>query len=82
MDSEWEGNFLNFLNFIYLLFYLFIVFSGLHMQHMEVPGTGVKSELQLPAYTIATAMWEPSCICDLGHFFCSNMDGDRDAHTK
>ena len=26
------------------------------MQHMEVPRPGVKSELQLPTYTTATAM--------------------------
>ena len=29
---------------------------------MEVPRLGVKSELQLPAYTTATAMRDPSCI--------------------
>ena len=33
----------------------------------EVPGLGVESELQLPAYTIATAMWGPSHICNLHH---------------
>ena len=27
----------------------------------------VESELQLPAYTTATATWDPSCICDLHH---------------
>ena len=32
---------------------------------MEVPRLGVESELQLPAYTIATAMWDLSRICDL-----------------
>ena len=32
---------------------------------MEVPRLGVKSELQLPAYTTATATQDPSCICDL-----------------
>ena len=26
-----------------------------------------QSELQLPAYTTATAMWDPSRICDLHH---------------
>ena len=30
------------------------VFLGLHPWHMEVPRLGVKSELQLPAYTTAT----------------------------
>ena len=34
---------------------------------MEVPRLGVKSEPQLPAYPTATAMPDPSCICDLHH---------------
>ena len=36
---------------------------------MEVPRLGVKSELQLLAYatTTATAMQDPSHICDLHH---------------
>ena len=38
---------------------------GPHMQHMEVPRLGVKSELQLLAYTTATATLDPSRICDL-----------------
>ena len=33
----------------------------------EVPRLRVKSELQLPAYTTATAMPDPSHICDLRH---------------
>ena len=32
---------------------------------MEVPRLGAESELQLLAYTIATAMLDPSYICDL-----------------
>ena len=40
--------------------YLFFVFFGPHLQHMEIPRLGVKSELQLLAYTTATAMWNPS----------------------
>ena len=32
---------------------------------MEVPRLGVQSELLLPAYTTATATWDPSRICDL-----------------
>ena len=32
-----------------------IFFLGPHLQHMEVPRLGVKLELQLPAYTTATA---------------------------
>ena len=34
---------------------------------MEVPRLGVESELELLAYAIATAMPDPSCICDLCH---------------
>ena len=36
---------------------------------MEIPRLGVELELQLPAYTTATAttMQDPSCVCDLHH---------------
>ena len=51
------------LNFFFFSF----VFLGLHLLHMEVPRLGVKSEMQLPAYTTATAMPDPSCLCDLYH---------------
>ena len=34
---------------------------------MEVPRLGVESELQLLAYTTATAMLDLSCVCDLHH---------------
>ena len=34
----------------------FFFFSGPHLRHMEVSRLGVESELQLPAYTTATAM--------------------------
>ena len=34
---------------------------------MEVPRLGVESELQLPAYTTATATPDPSRICNLHH---------------
>ena len=37
-------------------------FLGLHLWHMEVPRLGVKSELQLPAYTTATATPDLSCV--------------------
>jgi len=36
----------------------FFVFPGPHPQHMEVPRLEVKLELQLPAYTTATATWD------------------------
>ena len=50
-----------------LFFIIYIVFLGLHSWHMEVPGLGVKLELQLLAYATATAMWDSSHICDLHH---------------
>ena len=34
---------------------------------MEIPRLGVEPELQLPAYTTAPAMPDPSCVCDLHH---------------
>ena len=34
---------------------------------MEVPRVGIKSEIWLPAYTIATAMQDLSCVCNLHH---------------
>ena len=40
---------------------------GLHLQDMEVPRLGVKSDLQPPAYTTATATWDPSHVYDLHH---------------
>ena len=48
------------------MFGLFI-FLKPHLWYMEVPWLGIKSELQLPPYTIATAMPDPSCICNLQH---------------
>ena len=51
------------------LFFLFVCFCflGPHPWHMEVSRLGVKSELQLPAYTTATATRDPSHVCDLPH---------------
>ena len=40
---------------------------GPHLRHMEVPRLGVQLELQLPAYARATAMPDPSHICNLRH---------------
>ena len=50
-----------------LLFFFFFCFFALYPQHMEVPRLGVLSELQLGAYTPATAMPDLSYICDLHH---------------
>ena len=52
-----------------LQFFFFFSFLGPHLRHMEVPGLGVESELQLPAYATATAMPDPGCVCNLHHSF-------------
>ena len=57
---------------LFLCSFLFFFFScfcflGLHPWHMEIPRLGVESELQLPAYINATAMPDPSLLCDLHH---------------
>ena len=51
----------------FVLFVCFFCFLGLHPQHMEIPRLGVESELQLPAYTTATATQDLSRVCDLHH---------------
>ena len=38
---------------------LSLVFLGPRLRRMEVPGLGVEAELQLPAYSTATAMRDP-----------------------
>ena len=47
-------------------FFVF-VFLGPYKWQMEVPRPGVKSELQLPAYTTAIATQDPSYVFDLQH---------------
>ena len=53
--------------FFFLFIYLFIYFLGPHPWHMEVPRLGLEFKLQLLAYATATAMWDPSCICNPHH---------------
>ena len=53
--------------FFEFCFVLFFCFLGPHLQHMDVSRPGVKSELQLPAYTTAIATPDPSRICNLHH---------------
>ena len=50
-----------------LVFFFFFGFLGPHPRHMEVPRRGVSFELLLPAYTTATAMQDPSHVCNLHH---------------
>ena len=53
--------------FVHMKDFIFYVFLGLHLCDLEVPGLGVESELQLSAYSTATATPEPSRICHLHH---------------
>ena len=53
--------------FVFLFCSVLLCFLGLHLPHMEVPRLGVKSKLQLLAYTRATATWDPSHVCSLHH---------------
>ena len=50
--------------------FFFLFFKNLFRAARTACGSshlGVKLELQLPAYTSTTAMWDLSCICDLYH---------------
>ena len=46
-------------NFLYFSLLLLFVFLGLHPWCMVIRRLGVQSELQLPAYTTATATPDP-----------------------
>ena len=48
-------------------FFFFFFLLRLYSQHMEVPRLGVESELQLPAYSTATATSDPNHVCNLHH---------------
>ena len=51
----------------------FFSFLGPHPRHREVPRLGVQLELQLPAYTTATATRDPSLIYDLHQRSCQRQ---------
>ena len=53
--------------FLFFKFFYFFCFLGPHLWHVEVPRLGIELELQLLADTIATAMWDPSHVCNLQH---------------
>ena len=55
----------NFVKSTVQFFFFFLFFFRPYLQHMEVPRQGVEWELQLLAYTTATATPDPSHICDL-----------------
>ena len=60
------GRSLHFL-FCFSKHFLFFCFLGPHLWHVEVPRLWVEWELQLPAYTTATAAWDVSGIFVLHH---------------
>ena len=53
---------IDFILFISSSFFFFSFFTGMHPCYMEVPRLGVESELQLLAYTTATATPDLSCL--------------------
>ena len=53
------------LNFFFFFLIFLFSFLGPHERHMEVPRLEIESELQLPAYTTATATWDLIRICNL-----------------
>ena len=59
------------------MYFLSLVFLGPHLQYMEVPRLGVKSELLLLAYTTATATEDPSFICDLHYSSWKMLDPNQ-----
>ena len=50
-----------------------LFFSGPRLWHMDVPRIGVEWELQLPVYTTATAMPDPSHVPATYAAACSNI---------
>ena len=54
---------------LFFFFFFLLSFLWLYLCHMGVPGLEVESELQLLAYTTATAILDLSLICKL----CSSL---------
>ena len=50
-----------------IIHFFFNFFLGLQVRYMEVLRPGVELQLQLPAYTTATARSDKSCNCNLHH---------------
>ena len=53
--------------YFFRLFFLYFFAFYVHLWHVEVPRLGVEWELQLLAYTTATATLDLSRICNLYH---------------
>ena len=47
------------------VFFFFLIFWGPHLWQMEIPRLGVELELELLAYTTATATRDSSLLCNL-----------------
>ena len=52
---------------MYTVYFFAFCFSGPHSRDVEVPRLEIQLELQLLAYTTATASWDLSRVCDLHH---------------
>ena len=66
LDGNWFNSWFPFDSPIKFLFFVFCLLSATSEAYGGSQ-LGVKSELQLPAYTTATAMPDPSLVCDLHH---------------
>ena len=55
------------ITYYFFVLSFFFFFLGPHPRHMRVPRPGVESELLPPAFARATAMRDPSHVCDLYH---------------
>ena len=64
LRSKRGDTFSKIMNVNSVLFHFFFPFLGLLLQHIEVPGLCVESELQLQAYTTGIATQDLSRICD------------------
>ena len=65
---------------IYIYIYIYIFFFSFLRQplwHVEVPRLGVEMELQLPAYTTATAMPDLSHVCSWQHQILNSLSKAR-----
>ena len=72
------------LNLNFILFCFVFAFGGPHLWHMEVPRLGVELERQLLAYATATAVPDPSRICDPHHSShqCQILDPRSEARDR
>ena len=76
--------FLSFFKLFLVCLFVCFAFLGPHLWYLEVPRLEVESELQLPAYTTATATWDPSHVCDLHHSSrqCQNLNPRSEAKDR